>query len=237
MSTTTAARPAAARPGKVTGRAVRSTAPVARGRRRTRMALLSLITLGVVAGGVWGMLAPRDAAGHGAGHDVLASVELPDGTLRVEGLVDRQVGHVMPGMAVAKDVPAGMRRFGVDITLGATQGRTLDYSRRDFTVSGPGVKPVVPVDGQIDRGALTPGRAISGSLSFDVPEDTVSVSLRYRDADVVALPDLPPLVAPGGHGAAEPAPAQGGHGADGHQDAPAGPAEHVDAPGAPAHGH
>lgn len=230
MSTATAARPSTA-----DRRGGGPTAPAGRGRRTLQTALLSLVTLGVVGGGAWGMVVPREAAGHGSGHDTLASVDLPDGTLRVEGLVDKQVGHVMPGMGVAKDVPVGMRRFAVDITLGATQGRTLDYSRRDFTVFGPGVRPVVPVDGQIDRGSLSAGRAISGSLSFDVPEGTVAVSLRYRDADAVALPDLPPLA-----GSGSPAPAEGGHGAGGHDGAPtgtSGAADHADPPGAPAHGH
>lgn len=222
MSTTTAARPASSsRSVKRAHPAGRTSTSPARGRRTLQTALLSLVTLGVVGGGAWGMVVPREAAGHGNGHDTLASVDLPDGTLRVEGLVDKQVGHVMSGMSVAKDVPVGMRRFAVDITLGATQGRTLDYSRRDFTVFGPGVRPVVPVDGQIDRGSLSAGRAISGSLSFDVPEGTVAVSLRYRDADAVALPDLPPLA-----GSGSPAPA-----------GTSGAAEHADPPGAPARGH
>lgn len=202
----------------------------AHGRHRLRTAVLSLVTLGIVTGGLWGMLVPREAAEHGSGHDALALVDLPDGTLRVDGLVDRQVGHAMPGMSVAKDVPVGMRRFAVDITLGATKGRTLAYSRRDFTVSGPGVKPVVPVDGQIDRGSLIAGQAISGSLSFDVPEQTVSVSFRYKDGEAVALPDLPPVMAPDG----------GGHGGGAHDEAPTGTSEapdHVDPEGAPAHEH
>ena len=229
MSTATTTRP---RPGAL---------PVSSSRRPRRQVLLSLVTLGVVAGGTWGLLAPRgaedgDHPGHGA--TAVRTLDLDDGTLRIEGLVDKQVGHVMAGMAVAEDVPVGMRRFGVNVSLGATEDRSLVYSRRDFTVSGDGVLPVVPVEGQIGDGVLTPGRALSGSLSFDVPKEATSLSLQFRDEAPVRLPALPP-VADGEH-EPEPAPAPG-TGEDHHDEAavpaPAAGADHHDAPGAPAHTH
>lgn len=207
--------------------------------------LLSLITVGVLAGGVWGLTVPRDAAedGHAHGGSAVATVDLSDGTLRVDGLVDKQVGHVMPGMDMPDDVPVGMRRFGVNVSLGATEDGALTYDRRDFTVSGPGVKPVAPVAGQIDRGSLRPGSTISGSLSFDVPKESTVLSLQFRGGAAIALPALPP-VAEGQHaehgGAPEkapgkaPAPAQ----APAQAPAPAAPgADSHDAPGAAPHGH
>jgi len=112
-----------------------------------RTAVVSLVTAGVVAGGTWGLLTPRDAHDEGhAGHAAasVATLSLPDGTLRVDGLVDKQVGHVMAGMSTAQDVPPGMRRLAVNVSLGATGDRPLTYGLRDFTVSGPGVQPVVP---------------------------------------------------------------------------------------------
>lgn len=169
-----------------------------------RRAVASLVTLGVLAGGAWGLLQPRDT--HGTGHArsgsaAVATVQLPDGTLRVDGLVDKQVGHVMPGMSTPEDVPAGMRRVSVNVSLGATQGEPLSYDRRDFTVSGPGVAPVAPVAGQIDNGQLAAGKAISGSLSFDVPESATSLSLRFGDTEPVPLPALPAMSDGAGHGA------------------------------------
>ena len=181
--------PASARPG-----GPRRTPGEGPGASRLRDGLLALTVVGVLAGGTWGLLAPRDVHPEG-GHShaaAVATVDLPDGVLRVEGLVDKQVGHTMPGMSAAEDVPTGMRRFSVNVSIGATEDEPLAYSRRDFTVSGPGVKPVVPVNGQFDSGTLTPGRAISGSLSFDVPKGTTALSLQFRGGAPVALPALPP---------------------------------------------
>lgn len=218
MSTVTLLRP----PGTA-GTATGSSRPL-------RTAVVGLVAAGVVAGGTWGLMAPRESGdGHPAGHAAAAvgTVDLSDGTLRVDGLVDKQVGQAMADMSMAEDVPAGMRRFSVDVSLGATDGKALAYSRRDFTVSGAGVKPVVPVDGQIDRGTLTPGMAVSGSLTFDVPKETTALSLRFRDTDPVTLPALPP-VAEGEHDAGQaPVTAPAG--------APAPAADRHDAPGAPAH--
>lgn len=199
---------------------VRADADVA-GRRPARGVLLSVVTVGVLAGGVWGLAAPRGTAGepHVAGGSALATVDLPDGTLRVDGLVDKQVG-TMPGMDMPEDVPEGMRRFAVDVSLGATEDGALRYDRRSFTVSGPGVKPVVPVDSQLDRGALAPGSTISGSLTFDVPEEATALVLRFRGGAALALPALP-AAADGEQAEAPEAPAAGGGDAPGmppHED-------------------
>lgn len=193
MSTATATRPRPTAP-----------APAAGGSTASRRAVASLVALGVLGGGAWGLLQPRDSHGTGHAHPgsaVLGTVDLPDGTLRVDGLVDKQVGHVMPGMSTPEDVPAGMRRISVNVSLGATDGESLSYDRRDFTVSGPGVAAVAPVAGQIDNGQLTAGQAISGSLSFDVPESATSLSLRFGDTEAVPLPALPAMADDAGHGA------------------------------------
>ena len=206
----------------------RTPGPVGRpatGRRPVRDLAVAVLAAGVVAGGTWGLLVPREAP-HAAHVPVgLATVQLADGTLRVEGLVDKQIGHVMPGMSVAEDVPEGMRRIGVNVSLGATGDGALSYSRSAFTVSGPGVAAITPATGQLGDGTLTSGQAISGSLSFDVPKDATALSLRFNDVAPIALPPLPPMATAGGHAPAQvPAPA------------PAGP-EHHDAPGSAPHDH
>ena len=224
MSTATAHRtarpPAAAPPRPTAGRG-----------RRVRDLALALLAAGVVAGGTWGLLVPREAPHTAHVPAGLATVQLSDGTLRVEGLVDKQVGHVMPGMGVAEDVAVGKRRIAVNVTLGATEGRSLAYSRRDFVVSGPGVEPVVPVAGQLDAGALTPGQALSGSLSFDVPKDSTMLSLQFRSTAPVALPALPPLASSANAGKGAATGHGGGHDAD--KVGGAAPA----APAAPDHPH
>ncbi len=164
---------------------------VGRSRGWRQVALLAVAVAGMFGAGVWGLLVPRNSSST-TGVSSVATVSLPDGTLRVHGLVDKQVGQTMPGMGATEDVPAGLRRFAVTITLGATRGRPLAYSRRGFTVFGPGVKPVSPVSGQLEQGSLLPGQAISGSLTFDVPDDSRSLSLRFGNAPAVRLPSLPP---------------------------------------------
>lgn len=210
------------------------------GSSRMRTVVVSLVAAAVAAGGTWGLVSPRESDHEHASGAAAAvgTVDLPDGTMRVDGLVDKQVGHVMAGMSTAEDVPVGMRRLSVNVSLGATDDQVLSYARRDFTVSGPGVKPVAPVDGQLDRGSLTPGMAVSGSLSFDVPKETTALSLRFRDTEPVTLPALPP-VAEGehaAHGGAQP-PTVDSPGEAPTVLAPAPGADHHDAPGAPAHDH
>lgn len=213
--------------------------PAASRRGPLRGALPSLVALGVLAGGVWGLTAPRGSAAdeHAHGSAAVATVDVPDGTLRVDGLVDKSFGMVMPGMTMPDEVPAGMRRFAVDVSLGATEDGPLTYSRRDFTVSGPGVKPVGPVDGQLDSGALTPGTAISGSLSFDVPEEASALALQFRNGETIALPALPAVTGEHGEHGADEAPAGAPAAVPAAPGAPEPAADHHDAPGAPPHGH
>lgn len=223
MSTAARRRPGATRPA-------RPAAPRTSGSRARDLTVTVL-----VAGGSWGLLVPREAP-HDR-HTVaagLATVSLPDGTLRVDGLVDKQVGHVMAGMTAAEDVPEGMRRVGVNVSLGATGDRPLSYTRSAFTVSGPGVTAVAPSVGQLSDGTLAPGQSISGSLSFDVPKEATTLRLSFRGGAPVALPDLPPLET-GEHAPdAGPAPAAPAPMAP-HEDAPGAAPDHHDAPGAAPH--
>ncbi|MDQ4084764.1 MAG: DUF4352 domain-containing protein, partial [Actinomycetota bacterium] len=158
-------------------------------RHRLRDALLLLAAVVVVAGGVWGMLAPRDSHHDRVGQGAVADVE--NGVMRVDGLADKTVGHAMAGMDMPDEVPAGMRRFAVNVSLAATGDDALTYSRRDFLVSGPGVKPVVPVRGDFEAGSVTAGSALSGTLTFDVPEEASVLRLSFQGGDPILLPALP----------------------------------------------
>lgn len=179
--------------------------------------LLSAAVALVVGAGAWGLSVPRDDS-----HDVaplpVATVELADGTVRIDGLVDKQVGHLMPGMASTNDAPAGMRRFSVNVTLAARSGAAFAYSAADFAVSGEGTAAAGPVDAQLGDGSLPAGRALTGTLTFDVPEKATRLLLQFRQTRPVALPALPPAQGATGHGS--------GHDAT-QRDAPA------RAPGAP----
>ena len=153
--------------------------------------------------------------------------------------------------ARVEDVPEGLQRFSVTVTLAADDGAALTCTRRDFTVSRPGVQPVVPVSGQIKGATLQAGTAVSGGLTFDVPKESSQLTLQFRGGQTVALPALP-AAKTGQHGAEEGHQADAGHEGDGAAasgkggtgrapvtaPAPAaGSSDHAHAPGAPAHDH
>lgn len=169
--------------------------------------MLLLAAVAVVAGGLWGLLAPP------AGQDAQGpadTVAVEGGVLRVDGLADKTVGHAMAGMDMPDDVAAGMRRFAVNVTLAATGDETLHYAERDFLVSGPGVKPAVPVRSDFATGSVVAGSALSGSLTFDVPEDATTLRVAFQGGQTIALPKLETAATQGHDGAAG-----GGH-ADSH---------------------
>jgi len=76
--------------------------------------------------------------------------------------------------------PEGQRRFVVDVTLGAKDG-DLSYAPGDFRISGEGVKQSAPIRDQLDSGTIPAGSAISGSLVFQVPEETKELMLGFGD--------------------------------------------------------
>ncbi len=66
------------------------------------------------------------------------------------------------------------------VTLGAQDG-DLSYSPEDFRISGEGVKQSAPIRNQLDSGTISAGTAISGSLVFQVPEETTKLILGFGD--------------------------------------------------------
>ena len=168
--------------------------------------VLALTAVLAVLGGIWGMTAGRDA-------DRLAATPVgtpvPGGVLRVEDVRDREIDHgTMPGMSMPEDVPAGLRRFSVTATLMATGDTPLRFTERDFTVAGPGISPVVPTRSEFREGSLTPGSALTGSLTFDVPDDATRLDLRFQGGEAVRLPELAPA---GDHDGPEAPGGAGGH--------------------------
>jgi len=119
------------------------------------------------------------------------TVEVPGGLVRVdsvspEHMASMQVGKFaqagMAGMSsMGMDMaPEGQRRFVVDVTLGTKDG-DLSYSPEDFNISGEGVKKSAPIRDQLDSGTIPAGSAISGTLVFEVPEETTKLMLSFGD--------------------------------------------------------
>lgn len=151
--------------------------------------LVGLVVL-VIAVGMWGVLASRGDE-HSSQPGIGDVVSLSDGKLRVERAFDVDISMPMtgPGMAMAKgrnvpQIPPGMRRFDVDVTLMATEGVPLWFSGKHFFVTGDGLPPSAPV--AIDDGGdlLPAGGALTRTISFQVPERLSSVKLRLEGEPV-----------------------------------------------------
>ncbi len=171
-----------------------SSAPARAGQRLTRLTTLAkfafaLTVLAAFAAAGWGVIysslntAPPARVGE--------TVEVQGGLLRVdsvspEHMAPMQMGKFaqsgMPGMSsMGMDMaPEGQKRFVVDVTLGADNGE-LSYSPEDFRISGEGVEQSAPIRAELDSGTIPAGSAISGSLVFQVPEETKELLLGFGD--------------------------------------------------------
>jgi Domain of unknown function (DUF4352) len=174
--------------------AVASSAPARTAERPPRLATLAkfvfaLTVLAALAATGWGVIYSLAAEAPPA--RVGETVEVPGGLLRVdsvapEHMASMQMGKFaqagMAGMSsMGMDMaPEGQRRFVVDVTLGAKDG-DLSYSPEDFSISGEGVKQSAPIRQQLDSGTIPAGSAISGSLVFQVPEETTKLMLGFGD--------------------------------------------------------
>lgn len=175
--------------------------------RRTAGRLLSVLaivvsTIVVVAAGIWGLTAPREAetGEHTeAGAAVGEWVEAPGGYFRVDAVGERALAHKMIGMD-PDPVPEGFRRLGVDVTLVSTSEAGLNVGADRFTVVGHALQPAAPLRARLDAGLLAEGSQISGSLVFEVPEGASGLQLRIEGGSHgVALPVGPPHAAESTH--------------------------------------
>lgn len=153
---------------------------------------LVVLALGTVVAGVWGVTSPREGAahGHGIGHETPHGRVAPiaGGFMRVEGVEEVGLKHAMPGMTV-DTVPPGYRRLNVQVTLvaGAQPLRT----DQDFVLSGKGASSRGPTRRQIATALVPAGTAVTGLLTFQVPERAVGLRLGVRGAaGSVALPPV-----------------------------------------------
>lgn len=201
-----------------------------RGRRPFLAVLLVLGLLATVAAGAWGLSVdrrhPDEMAASGNGGDWTA---VPGGHLRLDSVTGNGLAHAtMPGMQLMADpVPAGFTRFSIQVTL-AAQDQDLSWAAGDFRVSGPGLRPTRPIRVQLGDGVVARGTALSGALTYDVPEDASDLVLRFREGIPIPLPDLRPDGNDGDDGMRRPGVTGTG---------PEGTAQHDEMPGAAVHRH
>lgn len=167
-------------------------------RRRLGGALLAIgIALALVFGGWGGVVSlkadpPPARVGEGA--------EVPGGTFRVDQVIPEHMapmqmqnfaraGMNMSGM-VADMTPEGKRRFNVEFTVSAQDGE-MAYSPTDFRLSGRGVDGIAPIKSELGSNSLPAGGTVSGTLTFQVPEEAEGLALSFDGGRPVALA-LPP---------------------------------------------
>lgn len=197
-------------------------------RKTVAGALLSIAVAAVFAASGWGLFSaqvPQTASAVAARHAVAQgeAAEVPGGLLRVDDVIPEHMapmqmdkfqrsGMSMSGMGMDM-APEGQRRFTVELSLAAGSGG-LEYSARDFELTGEGMEPAAPIRTQLGDGVLPAGTETRGSLIFQAPQDASGLVLSFDGGDPVALE----LEGSGssGHGHASGEGSQSGGHPDGH---------------------
>jgi hypothetical protein len=154
-----------------------------RGRGRVLVPVVVAAVLAVVAGAVWALTAPppRPAAGPG-------ELALPGGLVRIDQVVSAaRPMHAMPGMGIDQDpVADGERRISVDVTLYAID--KMRYEIDDFVLHVNGAGALTPHRAVLPGNELPAGAQLSGTVIFDVPEDSTSGRLSYAGKGATEVP-------------------------------------------------
>ncbi len=170
---------------------MRQTQPVAISRRRLDRRVLAglLVAAAVVlisAAGTWGILLDRvDHNDHGP-----QWFTVPGGQLRVGELAVSEVDHSlmkgMPAMTEADRAPEGYTRFTLPMSL-AADGDNLAWTEQDFVITTASRERRLPVRSELGDGTVPAGTQVSGSVTFDLPDESVGLSLRFRGGASIAL--------------------------------------------------
>ena len=191
-------------------------------RARVAKAALAIGVAVSISAGAWGIFSSLGVEATPA--RIGEPVEVTGGLVRVDKITpermtameaDKFAASGMNMSSMGMDMaPEGQRRFTVDIAL-AAEGGNLDYSPKDFRLTGTGMEEAGPIRDALEGETIPAGGAISGGLIFQVPEDAGNLELSFDGSRPVAL-DLPPATEGEGHG--HDAPAKGQEKAGSHED-------------------
>lgn len=164
-------------------------------RRRMLGALLIAAAGLALIAGVWGASAARQLHARENPAGIGQLVEVPGGSVRVDQAESVSLAHNpgMPEEMMVDPVSEGFRRVSVHLTLFAEHDGGLAYRREMFRLTGSGMGSVVPRAGQLDDGHLPPGRALTTSLEFEIPEDATAVALSVDGAARLVAIDPGPV--------------------------------------------
>lgn len=190
------------------------------GEWRRRMANLSLVlfVVAVLAAGGWGLYGTLATETPPA--RLGEAVEVPGGLMSVDRaypwhMAPMQMGNFanagmnMAGSTKMDMPPEGQRRLNVEFSLRAESGADLSYSSEDFRISGEGMKETGPYQSKLGAGTVPAGSAVSGSITFQVPEKANNLMVGFGDGGRKVALDLKPV--PGNNGHLEGAGHSGGH--------------------------
>jgi Domain of unknown function (DUF4352) len=177
-------------------------------RRRMANLLLVLFVVAVLAAGGWGLYG--SLANENPPARLGETVEVPGGLMSVDRaypwhMAPMQMGNFAnAGMNMAGSTnmdmpPEGQRRLNVEVTLRAESGADLSYSSEDFLINGEGVKETGPYESKLGAGKVPAGSAVSGSMTFQVPEEASKLMLGFGDGGRKVALDLKPVTESNGH--------------------------------------
>jgi hypothetical protein len=156
----------------------------------TGWAATALVLAAVIGLGAWGVTAPRGE--HDQTAAVGENVSIPGGLARVDVVREESMGKMAmsgPGMSMpmtsapgtaVPDPPKGFHRVSVDLTLVATSGLGLRFSRSAFRVGPFGTEGAPAVGIDTGPSVVPPGLAASRSVSFDVPDKAQDLVLTVQ---------------------------------------------------------
>lgn len=130
----------------------------------------------VLAAGLWGLVAPRDA-GHDGHPGPGDAIGFEGGTLMVDEVHDVDLSLPMTGPAMkmgpssgVPEIPEGSRWVSVDLSFGSGGSQPYQVDPDRFTITlGPDRYGPVALDG---GGTLLPAGAwLSRTFTYEVPED------------------------------------------------------------------
>lgn len=201
MSPHTATTEAVDRPGAV----LREDGHLPRRRAFFGALILALAVAAALVAGGWGVVS--SLTGEAPPARMGEDVEVPGGLLRVEAVTPEHMAPMQSskfsagGMSMSSMgmdmAPEGFERFTVEVDLLSEGG--LDYSPRDFRLSGEGVETHGPVRSQLGEGEVPEGSAVSGNLVFQAPEGAKNLTLEFEGGRPISL-DMPAREGGGGHG-------------------------------------
>lgn len=159
--------------------------PRPRPRMITRVAIdrwtvvaVALVVLGALGPWLLGLGSETPGGTHADG--ILA---IPGGELRIDRVTELPDHGQMPAMMGVDEVPQGLRRIAVEVTIVAMGPDAVRYDAADFLVSTSGLEPRAPSRAEPGPASVPSGASVTARFLFDVPDAASALRLGHRQTD------------------------------------------------------